>query len=228
MNGISHSRLARFLRDVNYNGKALDGEFVKDVIALTAGGVAPEGAKLGRQSFIVPETDFLNQASPALALIGGMRITDKYKLGKASLKELEGVHDPLVDIVKLAIRVTEQDFTVYDGLRTLKEQAAYVKAGNSKTMNSKHLQGLAVDLVPWINGKPVWDWEGCYEIAQAVDAAATHLGIADRITWGGAWDRRLSDFGSAEDWRVYHKETIDYGKRTGKSFLDGPHFEWRT
>lgn len=227
--GITHTKLSQFLHDVRVDGKPLDRDLVGDVLKLTQDGVAPEGAMYGQQSFNVPAPlEATDSASWAIGaeLIGGMRITDEYRLGKASLKELAGVKVELIAIVNLAIRITTQDFTVYDGLRTLKEQQAHVKAGTSKTMQSKHLQGLAVDLVPWINGKPVWDWDGCYKIAQAVDAAATHLGFANQIRWGGAWDRVLGDFGSAQDWLAYDREVIAYGKRTGKSFVDGPHFEW--
>lgn len=149
-----------------------------------------------------------------------------FKFSAASLAELKGVKQELVDCVKLALKLSTQDFTVFDGIRTLKEQQQHVANGTSKTMQSKHLQGLAVDLVPWIGGKLVWDWEGCYKIAMAMDEAATQLGIADKIRWGGAWDRTLADFGSLDSWKAYESEVRAYHARTGKSFVDGPHFEW--
>src|SRR3546814_9111613 len=90
-------------------------------------------------------------------------------------------------------------------------------------MKSKHLDGLAVDLVPWV-GKPVWEWDRIYPIAFAMDQAATALGLASKIRWGGAWDRVLSDFGGSID--SYRDECEAYAKRhPGKDFLDGPHFE---
>lgn len=148
----------------------------------------------------------------------------RYSLGPASRKELEGVNVDLVRCVQLAITLTTQDFCVYDGLRTVKEQQAIVAAGKSRTMQSKHLVGLAADLVPWIGGKPVWDWDGCYKIAYAMDLAATQLGMAHRITWGAAWDRTLADFGS--DLGSYEQEVILYRKRhAGSDFIDGPHFQ---
>lgn len=180
----------------------------------------------GIEALPVIAIDSYEAATSTHIAYGGMSINDKFKLGAASEKELNGVKTELILITRLAIRLTTQDFTVYDGLRTLKEQQAHVKAGTSKTHNSKHLQGLAVDLVPWINGKPVWDWDGCYKIAQAFDAAATHLGYANKVRWGGAWDRMLSDFGNPDDWAAYETEVSQYHKRTGKSFVDGPHFEW--
>jgi peptidoglycan L-alanyl-D-glutamate endopeptidase CwlK len=147
-----------------------------------------------------------------------------FKFGASSERELVGVTPRLVGLTRLALRYSLQDFIVYDGIRTVKEQQQHVKNGTSRTMQSKHLQGLAVDLVPWINGRPVWDWDGCYKIACAMDLAATELGIADQITWGGAWDRRLSDYGG--DPSEYAKEVQLYQKRhPGPDFIDGPHFE---
>ena len=64
-----------------------------------------------------------------------------YKLGKRSLSRLEGVNESLVTIVKYAIGVTKQDFSVICGLRTIEEQKALVAKGASQTMKSKHIDG---------------------------------------------------------------------------------------
>lgn len=174
------------------------------------------------RSLLMPE-ELVNQAKGDEAVKA--TASSGFVLGKASLKELEGVKAELVAVVKLAIQLTTQDFTVFDGIRTLKEQQQHVANGTSQTMKSKHLDGLAVDLVPWVNGKPVWDWNAIYPIAWAMDEAATKLGCADKIRWGGAWDRVLADFGNDLD--DYWKECEAYAKRhPGKDFLDGPHFEW--
>lgn len=112
-----------------------------------------------------------------------------YKLGARSKRELEGVHPKLRRVVERAIQITEQDFTVHDGLRTIQEQKEYVKKGVSKTMKSKHLTGRAVDLVPYINGQLRWEEEPCRKIAAAVKAAAKELGV--KVEWGydlWGWD----------------------------------------
>lgn len=197
------------------------------LIRTTRMGLTPEGWEFGAP-LNVPQFAELTKAEPtnAEAAPVTMAATRGYTLGKASRKELEGVHTNLVRCVQRTIVLTRQDFTVFDGIRTYKEQQAHVRNGTSKTMQSKHLQGLAVDLVPWIDGKLVWDWDGCCEIAYAMDRAATELGIADRITWGGAWDRRLSDFGGNPS--AYRMEVENYKDRhPGKDFIDGPHFEYR-
>lgn len=171
-------------------------------------------------------TDSASANGAILADVAAVAAKPKFGLSAASLRELQGVDTRLVACVKLAITLTPVNFTVYDGIRTVKEQQSYVAKGTSKTMQSKHLDGLAVDLVPWINGKPVWDWNGCYKIAWAMDQAATQLGFAGLITWGGAWDRTLADFGG--DLGSYEQEVGLYRKRhAGSDFIDGPHFEIR-
>ena len=106
-----------------------------------------------------------------------------YKLGTRSLQNLSGVHPDLVAVVKLAISITEQDFTVIEGIRNISRQRELVKAGKSTTMNSRHITGHAVDMVPW----PV-DWndlERFEVVAEAMKAAAEELDIP--IVWGGDW-----------------------------------------
>ena len=49
-----------------------------------------------------------------------------YELGTKSLKELKGVHKDLVKVVKKAIKLSAQDFSVHDGLRTYNEQKKLV------------------------------------------------------------------------------------------------------
>ena len=106
-----------------------------------------------------------------------------YTLGTRSLQNLSGVHPDLVAVVKLAITITEQDFTVIEGIRNINRQRELYKAGKSTTMNSRHITGHAVDMVPW----PV-DWNDLkrFEVmSEAMKAAAEELDIP--IVWGGDW-----------------------------------------
>lgn len=154
----------------------------------------------------------------------------KFALGKKSIANLVGVHPTLVSVVELAIQYTQQDFTVYDGVRTDAEQEKMIQRGASKTRDSYHKiqpatgYGHAYDLVPIIGGLPKWDWDGCYKIACAVDKAATELNVANLITWGAAWDRTMDTYGG--DPIEYKKEMEAYARRhPGPDFLDGPHFQ---
>lgn len=154
----------------------------------------------------------------------------KYSLGKYSMDQLQHVKPPLRACVELAITITVQDFRVQQGLRTLVEQKAAVAAGNSRTMQSKHLlqpDGYcwAVDLVVWLNNQVSWEFNRYAAIAYAMDQAATRLGIAEHIRWGCAWDRVLSDFGGSP--QAYMDEAKAYSERhAGSDLLDAPHFEW--
>ncbi len=108
-----------------------------------------------------------------------------FKLGSRSLKHLEGVNKNLASVVHEAIKLTEVDFSVVDGLRTVEEQRQLVKEGRSKTMNSRHLKGTAVDIYPWVNGKTSHAAAHYAEIAKAMFAAAANLNI--ELEWGGEW-----------------------------------------
>jgi len=153
-----------------------------------------------------------------------------YILGSASRKALKGVHPDLVRTVELAIKQTAQDFRVHAGLRTLARQRVLVARGVSWTLDSKHLRqadgfGHAVDLVPLIGGRLVWDWPGCRKIALAMAHAARIAGIA--LRWGGVWDKPLGDYayslGAIEaEGQAYIARRRKLGKRAA---MDGVHFE---
>jgi peptidoglycan L-alanyl-D-glutamate endopeptidase CwlK len=153
-----------------------------------------------------------------------------YVLGSRSLAELEGVHPRLVSVTRRAIVLTEQDFGVHDGLRTLAEQREYVARGVSQTMNSKHMKqadgyGHAVDLVPYVNGKLRWEWEPIYVIAAAVNQAARELNVS--LRWGGVWD---VSFNTIQPTPEAMEAAVDayVGRRraAGRSaMIDGPHYE---
>lgn len=106
-----------------------------------------------------------------------------YILGKRSLDNLEGVHPHMQTIVHEAIKRTEQDFTVIEGLRTLSRQKELVAKGVSWTLNSRHLTGHAVDMVPYPITKhlkyPHVQWQ---DMADAMFAAANYHGYP--LEWG--------------------------------------------
>lgn len=157
-------------------------------------------------------------------------IDSGFRFGAKSKAELVGVLPVMVDVADLALRLSTQDFMIFDGLRTPEEQKRLVAKGMSKTLNSKHLKqkdgySHAFDAVPVVGSIPKWDWKLIFPVVFAVDQAATALGVADKIRWGGAWDRTLADFGG--DANAYEREVRLYCDRhPGKDFIDGPHFEW--
>jgi peptidoglycan L-alanyl-D-glutamate endopeptidase CwlK len=110
-----------------------------------------------------------------------------YSLGLRSKKNLRGVHPDLVRVIKRAIQLTNVDFTVIEGLRTVERQQKLVASGASKTMRSRHLTGHAVDIVPYVGGKIRWDWPLFDPIEVAMKEAARLEDVP--IEWGGDWVR---------------------------------------
>lgn len=131
-----------------------------------------------------------------------------FVLGKTSLARLQGVDETLVNVVKRAIQISEVDFSVLEGLRTLQRQRELYAQGRTApgkivtwTMKSKHLEGKAVDLVPY----PL-DWNDLKKfdkISKAMFAAAKEQGV--KLRWGADWNSN--------------------GKPREKGEYDSPHFE---
>lgn len=116
-------------------------------------------------------------------------------LGGISQRNLIGVHPDLVRVVRTAIRITDLDFRVVEGVRTAARQRKLVASGASRTLNSRHLTGHAVDLVPIVGRELRWDWPLYRHLGAVMKRAADEVGVP--IRWGGDWT----------------------------TFRDGPHFE---
>lgn len=209
---VLHSDLHKFL-----SRTGVSSDLRNQLLSFTAGGVVAEAGEIPANYRAPFDNQSGEQAMPAPKVSG-------FKFGLSSQKEMQGVDRRLVQVAHRALELTTQDFVFFDGLRTLKEQQALVAQGMSKTMQSKHLEGLAMDLVPYHNGGARWDWNLIYPVVHAVDQAATEQGVAHLITWGGAWDRKLSDFGGSPE-RIEAEVRAYASRHAGKDFLDGPHFE---
>ena len=114
-----------------------------------------------------------------------------------SLGNLRGIHPDLRRVMDRALQESPVDFVVIEGLRTQDRQRQLVAEGASRTMNSRHLTGHAVDLMPIdpADGRGKFDWPLYHLLAPAVKLAAQREGVA--LVWGGDW----------------------------RTFKDGPHFE---
>lgn len=124
-------------------------------------------------------------------------------LGQRSLSRLEGVHPDLVRVVKKAAAMSSLDFTVLEGLRTAARQKQLMDLGATKTMNSRHLTGHAVDLAPMVGGTVRWDWPLYHQLAVIMKDAAKTEKVP--IQWGGDW-RTFKDGPHWElPWKQYPK-----------------------
>ena len=140
----------------------------------------------------------------------------KYKFGRISSQRLSNCHKDLQVLMNRVIEVTDIDFGIACGYRSVKEQQELYNQGRNTSgvivtyvdginKKSKHnsLPSRAVDIYAYVDGKATWDEKYLYYLGGVINAVAKDLKIS--IRWGGNWDRD----GSMDDQR----------------FNDLPHFE---
>lgn len=116
----------------------------------------------------------------------------KYHLSKTSLSRLNGVNHQLIGVIQLAITLTKMDFGIpaTGGIRTVEQQQELYRQGKSQCdgilIKSNHQSGNAFDVFAYTNGKASWDFDDLNEVATAILAAASRLGV--KLAWGGHWN----------------------------------------
>jgi peptidoglycan L-alanyl-D-glutamate endopeptidase CwlK len=133
-------------------------------------------------------------------------------LNERSRRNLVGVHPDLVKVVELAAE--REPFIVTEGLRTLARQKQLKAAGKSWTLNSRHLNGHAVDVVD-PDGK--YDIPDMDHIAKVMKVAAKELGVA--IEWGGDWKSRDTPHFQL-DWKSYPETGLGFVSRMKEKAVD--------
>lgn len=111
------------------------------------------------------------------------------RFGKKSKRVLSELNEDLQELLNEVIKYV--DISLIEGKRSLDRQKELKKTGATKTLESKHLKGEAIDLAPY----PI-DWENRERfiyVAGIVKGIAFNLGIP--IVWGGDWNNNfdLSD-----------------------------------
>ena len=128
------------------------------------------------------------------------------KYGQTSNSRLDSVRSKGIKAVfRQVVRYFDNTIPKYGGTRTIDEQVMLFNRGSSKTLESRHLDGMAVDAIPY----PVrWprelqpDENGMVHVetakAYAKDLGRFYyfggyvLGTADcmgvHLDWGGDWD----------------------------------------
>lgn len=126
------------------------------------------------------------------------------QLGQGSLKALEGVDPRLVKVIKEAIKDTPIDFTIVEGVRTVKrQQQLYAQGRTAKgsivtfadgIKNKSNHQpkssgfGEAIDFAPYVNGKLDWNDHAKFKVvADHIVKTGAKLGI--KITAGYYWKK---------------------------------------
>lgn len=149
-------------------------------------------------------------ARPAMVIIKapedeGEAPSKKGELAKTSEAKLVGVHNTLVEVIREIARRSDVPFAIIEGLRTAARQKELVKAGASKTQNSRHLTGHAVDLWPIdpetgknrlsdaafkkgsAEARAASDrlWADLRKIAATAKEVSREMGV--QLEWGGDW-----------------------------------------
>lgn len=90
----------------------------------------------------------------------------------------------LLDVCRLIQFAHAHDFSVTGGelFRTKEQQELYVTQGKSKTMNSRHLMRLAIDLHFFKDGNLVEDKQTLLPLG------AFWRSLDSRNQWGGFWE----------------------------------------
>jgi hypothetical protein len=134
---------------------------------------------------VIPLSDRPNERSD-------WTVVENYAFGKnrgslAMVADLHALHPAFRDkVVELIRQCSLKGITVavVETFRTHAKQNEYKRMGgkytNSVGGRSKHQYGLAVDIVPMINGKPQWDNQALWK---KVGSVGEGLGLR----WGGRW-----------------------------------------
>lgn len=129
-----------------------------------------------------------------------------FDFGINSLKNLEGVHPLLIQVLKFSLIESPYDFGIVQGVRNQKYQDDLYAQGRTKpgkivtwTRNSKHLiqkdgYGHAIDFAVFIDGKITWDEKYYKLVADCILKIAKKEGI--NIESGAYWSK--PDYGHIE------------------------------
>ncbi len=112
---------------------------------------------------------------------------------KVSIDRLQGVHPDLRKLADAVLQAAPWQLRVTEGLRSKERQKQLVAKKLSKTMNSRHLTGHAIDIVPYVD----FDKDGKIEVEELYSKQAFHIliQVAKReaknlgidVTWGYDW-----------------------------------------
>jgi len=135
--------------------------------------------------------------------------------GKRSRARLEGVDSRLILLLERCLEAG-LDLVVLEGLRTRERQDLLHREGKTRTLQSRHLTGDAVDIAMWPMHPDDWaqhslpKWYYMQGFVQGVHSQMQRHGENK-----GVWTLR-----SGIDW-----DGIDNGLDLTNSLIDGPHIE---
>jgi peptidoglycan LD-endopeptidase CwlK len=113
-----------------------------------------------------------------------------------SAERLKGVHPDLVTLANAVLQKAPWPLRVTEGLRTIERQKQLVAMKFSKTMNSRHLTGRAIDITPYVDfdhdGKveteEMYRKDGFKILVPIAKACAKDLKIEMTFGYDWGWD----------------------------------------
>jgi hypothetical protein len=150
--------------------------------------------KFANAQLVEPPFHALSSMYDSISPWQSWRLVENFSFGKdrgniAMIAELESLHPFFRDkIYQLIKNCSNKGITleVVEAYRTHAKQMEYFSMGkkftNSLGGKSKHQYGLAVDLVPIVKGKPVWDNKTLW---LKIGIEGEKLGLR----WGGRWKK---------------------------------------
>jgi peptidoglycan L-alanyl-D-glutamate endopeptidase CwlK len=125
-----------------------------------------------------------------------------FKFSNSSLSKLETVDIRLQILAKEVLKASYVDFAITEGVRTIERQQQLYMGGQSKTLNSKHLEGKAIDICPVIKGKLDYSKEAAAdlyfilgifylkakELLEQYELTGGEKGLNIRLRFGAFWD----------------------------------------
>ena len=128
-----------------------------------------------------------------------------FYFGTKSINNYQKIHPDLVAVFKRALEISEVDFAIIEGARTLKRQEELLASKDTWTLNSRHIipedeeKCFAGDLAAYIDGMISWKSVWYDKIAKAMFKAAIELKV--QIEWGGFWNKK-----DKPHWQLSRKE----------------------
>lgn len=126
---------------------------------------------------------------------------------KVSTERRKGVHPDLLKLADAVLQAAPWPLRITEGMRTLERQRQLLAAKATKTLNSRHLTGHAIDVVPYID----LDRDGKIETEELYNkrlfdvlipiakAEAERLGIKMTFGYDWGWDSPHWQL----DWKTY-------------------------
>lgn len=111
-----------------------------------------------------------------------------YKFSNLSLERLEKVESRLVEVIKLALSMSNYKFEIVSGLRTFEMQQKIYKSVNMKSRHlpNKNGNAEAVDILIYSDEhKVIYEDQYYNSVAQTFFLSSSLLSIP--IEWGGFW-----------------------------------------